>query len=72
MLKLEMGGYVVDTPGIREFGLGGLRRNEVATFSPEIVEVAGDCRFGDCSHLSEPGCAVKGVVRRTDRRHSLP
>lgn len=66
MLKLEMGGFVVDTPGIREFGLSGLRREELARFYPEIAAVQGDCRFGDCSHIHEPGCAVQAAVQQGD------
>jgi len=64
LLRLEMGGFVVDTPGIREFGLSGLRQNELARFYPEIAAVADRCRFGDCSHLHEPGCAVIEAVRQ--------
>jgi ribosome biogenesis GTPase len=56
--RLEMGGYVVDTPGIREFGLSGLRRGELACFYPEIAALAPACRFADCCHVNEPGCAV--------------
>jgi ribosome biogenesis GTPase len=63
MLKLQAGGFVIDTPGIREFGLSGLRRGELIRFYPEIAAVAG-CRFSDCSHTHEPGCAVKAAVRR--------
>ncbi len=63
MRELEMGGFVVDTPGIREFGLSGLRREELAHFYPEIADVANRCRFGDCSHTHEPGCAVKSAVQ---------
>jgi ribosome biogenesis GTPase len=64
MLKLDMGGFVVDTPGIREFGLSGLRRDDLAGFYPEITAVAAGCRFGDCSHIHEPGCAVKSAVQQ--------
>ncbi len=64
MLKLKVGGFVVDTPGIREFGLSDLRRNELPHFYPEIAAAAARCRFGDCSHTHEPGCAVKVAVRQ--------
>jgi ribosome biogenesis GTPase len=64
MLPLAIGGYVVDTPGIREFGVAGVTRSELVRFYPEIAAVAGDCRFRDCSHLHEPGCAVVAAVRR--------
>lgn len=63
MLRLEMGGYVVDTPGIREFGLSSLRRKELASFYPALVAAAGGCRFANCSHTHEPGCAVPTAVR---------
>ncbi len=62
--KLESGGYVVDTPGIREFGLSGLRQDELDGCYPEMVAVREDCRFPDCSHTHEPGCAVRQAVRR--------
>ena len=58
MFALGFGGFVVDTPGIREFGLSGLRRHELAAFFPEIASLAFKCRFNDCSHVEEPGCAV--------------
>ena len=64
MKELEMGGFVVDTPGIREFGLGSLCRAELVRFYPEISAVAGRCRFGDCSHTHEPDCAVKTAVQQ--------
>lgn len=63
MLKLEMGGFVVDTPGIREFGLSGLRQSELVHFYPEIASAARYCRFSDCSHTHEPDCAVKHALR---------
>lgn len=61
-LELDMGGRVVDTPGIREFGLSGLRRSELVHFYPEIAAVTG-CRYADCSHMHEPGCAVRVALR---------
>jgi ribosome biogenesis GTPase len=74
MHRLERGGFVVDTPGIREFGLSELRQEELARFYPEIVAVSGACRFGNCSHMHEPGCAVKAAAHKgsisVDRYHS--
>jgi ribosome biogenesis GTPase len=64
LFRLDVGGFVIDTPGIREFGLSGLRQAELARFYPEMVAVQGGCRFNDCSHLHEPGCAVQAAVRR--------
>jgi ribosome biogenesis GTPase len=63
MLKLSIDGFVVDTPGIREFGLRDLRRDDLAGFYPEITAAATGCRFDDCSHTHEPGCAVKLAVQ---------
>jgi ribosome biogenesis GTPase len=60
---LAAGGFVVDTPGIREFGLSGLRKGDLAGFYPELAALKGRCRFEDCSHTREPGCAVKLAVR---------
>jgi ribosome biogenesis GTPase len=59
---LAAGGYVIDTPGIRELGLQGLHPEELVTFYPEIEETAESCRFSNCSHHHEPGCAVRAAV----------
>lgn len=64
LLRLDMGGCVVDTPGIREFGLDGLHRGELVSFYPEIAALEGGCRFGDCAHTHEPGCAVQEAADR--------
>jgi ribosome biogenesis GTPase len=61
LIRLEKGGAVVDTPGIREFGLSGLRRDDLVQFFPEIAALAPGCRFTDCTHLNEPGCAVRAA-----------
>jgi ribosome biogenesis GTPase len=63
MHRLQSGGLVVDTPGIREFGLSDLRQRELARFYPEINAVAANCRFDDCSHIHEPGCAVRAAAQ---------
>lgn len=63
MRRLDMGGYVVDTPGIRQFGLAGLRQRDLVRFYPEIAAVGRLCRFSDCGHIHEPGCAVREAVR---------
>ncbi|MHB0874639.1 MAG: ribosome small subunit-dependent GTPase A [Anaerolineae bacterium] len=62
MRPLRMGGYVVDTPGIRQFGLSGLRRRDLQGFYPEMVPFRGQCRFTDCLHVDEPDCAVRAAV----------
>ncbi len=62
LLKLDMGGFVADTPGIREFGIAALRRPDLMWYYPEILAQAGSCRFADCTHTHEPGCAVRSAV----------
>ena len=64
LIRLDIGGFVADTPGIREFGLSGLQRAELARFYPEMTALQGSCRFSDCSHLHEPGCAVQAAVQQ--------
>ncbi len=64
LIRLDAGTAVVDTPGIREFGLSGLSRLELERFYPEIAAIARLCRFDDCIHLHEPDCAVKAAVQQ--------
>ncbi|HLV36737.1 MAG TPA: ribosome small subunit-dependent GTPase A [Spirillospora sp.] len=63
-LSLTSGGAVVDTPGIREFGLSGLYQADLIDFMPDLAEHAGGCRFNNCLHVDEPGCAVRAAVER--------
>lgn len=58
LIPLDFGGYLADTPGIREFGLVGFDLNEIAGFFPEMRERQHNCRYYNCTHLHEPGCAV--------------
>jgi ribosome biogenesis GTPase len=62
MHPLPGGGYVIDTPGIRGFGVIDFDRNEIYHFFPEIFRVSSGCRFNNCMHLDEPGCAVRSAV----------
>lgn len=55
-------GFVVDTPGLRDIGLWGLDPLEVAAAFPEVRHVASECRFDNCRHVGEPGCAVVAAV----------
>lgn len=64
MLPFGDDGYVVDTPGIREFGLSELERSELAEFYPEFLRFTNFCRFGNCSHIHEPDCAVREAVAK--------
>ncbi len=59
-------GYVVDTPGIREFGLAGLAPRDLLAFYPDVLQWATQCKFADCTHTHEPGCAVLPAVQRGD------
>jgi len=62
LMPLPYGGFVVDTPGLREFGLWRATRDELEGSFPEIAELAAGCRFGNCSHTHEPDCAVLKAV----------
>jgi ribosome biogenesis GTPase len=62
MFDLSFGGQVIDTPGIREMGLVDISKQELAHYFPEMRAVMNDCRFNNCMHLDEPGCAVKNAV----------
>jgi ribosome biogenesis GTPase len=59
---LEGGGYVADTPGLREAGLWDIEPEELAWHYVEMRPYLSDCRFSSCSHTHEPGCAVKAAV----------
>jgi ribosome biogenesis GTPase len=62
MHPMPFGGYVIDTPGIRGFGMIDMDRKEIYHFFPEIFRKAKECRFYNCLHLEEPGCAVREAV----------
>jgi ribosome biogenesis GTPase len=57
-------GWIIDSPGIREFGLWDIGASDVAAFYPELEPLLGTCRFNNCSHTHEPSCAVTGAVER--------
>ena len=62
MHPLSGGGFVVDSPGIRGFGLVDFKREELSNYFPEMLRVEDNCRFAPCTHTHEPGCAVKQAV----------
>lgn len=62
MYPLSCGSFMIDTPGLRGFGLVSLKKEEVALYFPEMLRVSGGCRFSPCTHTHEPGCAVKEAV----------
>lgn len=62
MHRMPFGGYLIDSPGIRGFGVVDMDRNEIYHFFPEIFRISKGCRFYNCLHLDEPGCAVRNAV----------
>lgn len=64
MYDLPGGGYIIDTPGIKGFGTFDMEREEVAHYFKEIFACSADCRYGDCTHTHEPGCAVREAVEQ--------
>lgn len=62
MYDLPSGGRIVDTPGMREFGLVDVKREELSGYFPEMRLRLNDCQFNNCQHINEPGCAIKEAV----------
>lgn len=62
MFDLPDGGKIIDTPGIREFGIIDIPTQELSHYFPEMREMINGCRFNNCLHINEPGCAVKEAV----------
>jgi ribosome biogenesis GTPase / thiamine phosphate phosphatase len=63
MFELDFGGTIVDTPGMREFGLWEISGEDLASFFPEMADYVGKCKFGlSCQHDAEPGCAIRKAV----------
>jgi ribosome biogenesis GTPase len=63
MFDLPGGGKIIDTPGLREFALLDIEKNELSHYFPEMKALIADCRFNNCIHIDEPGCAVKKAVK---------
>lgn len=61
-LPLPAGGRLIDTPGMREFGLVDISKQELSHYFPEMARLINDCQFNNCLHINEPGCAVKEAV----------
>ena len=62
MFELPQGGYIIDTPGIRELGVIDIEKQELSHFFPEMRERLNQCRFNNCRHINEPGCAVLQAI----------
>lgn len=63
MHPLKSGGFIIDTPGIRAFGVIELEKEVISHYFPEMREVIGQCKFHNCQHLNEPSCKVKELVK---------
>lgn len=61
MHELSNGSYLIDTPGVRSFGVFDFEKEKLGHYFPEIRELMHDCRFHNCAHINEPGCAVKAA-----------
>ena len=64
MYELNFGGYIIDTPGIKEFALFDMEKETLAQRFPEMRALMHDCRFNNCTHLHEPHCAIKNAVEQ--------
>jgi len=62
MYELPFGGKIIDTPGMKEFGLVDIEKSEVSGYFPEMRERINQCQFNNCMHMNEPGCAIKEAV----------
>ena len=70
MHPIKSGGYMIDTPGIRAFGLVDLEKEHYAHYFPEMRTLLGNCKFHNCLHLEEPSCAIKSAVKNGDIHES--
>lgn len=66
MFDLPFGGRIIDTPGMREFGLVGIEKQEVSHYFPEMRGRLNNCQFNNCLHFNEPGCAIKEAVNNEE------
>lgn len=62
MHRIPSGGFIIDSPGIRELGIVELEKEEISHYFPEMRDLLNECRFNNCSHTNEPGCAIKKAV----------
>lgn len=62
MHELKSGGFIIDTPGIKAFGIIDLEKNVISHYFPEMRNLLGQCKFHNCLHLNEPNCAIKDAV----------
>jgi ribosome biogenesis GTPase len=65
MYDLPFGGSIIDTPGVKEFGLVDISRQELSHYFPEMRALIQECQFNNCMHINEPGCAIKKAVNES-------
>lgn len=66
MLPLNFGGFIIDTPGIKEFGIVNMDKYEISHYFPEMRKHLGACKFNNCLHINEPGCKVLDALNNGD------
>ncbi len=66
MFDLPFGGKIIDTPGVKEFGIIGIDKDEISHYFPEMRVRINDCKFNNCMHINEPDCAIKTAVQEGD------
>ncbi len=66
LYKINLGGYIIDTPGIKAFGMLEMEPWEISHYFPEIFKISALCQYNNCSHTHEPGCAVKVAVEKNE------
>jgi ribosome biogenesis GTPase len=62
MYNLPFGGSIIDTPGIKELGLVDITKQELSGYFPEMKRHLNNCKFNNCLHIEEPGCAIKQAI----------
>jgi ribosome biogenesis GTPase len=70
MYELDFGGYIIDTPGIKGFGMLEMSKEEISHYFPEIFKLLANCQYYNCSHTHEPNCAVKDALEKGTIAHS--
>lgn len=66
MMPLSFGGFIIDTPGIKEFGTVDMEPEEISHYFPEFRKYLLECRFNNCVHINEEGCAVKDALENLE------
>ncbi len=66
MFPLSFGGYIIDTPGVKGFGLADMNKEEIGDYFPELFKRKGNCKFNNCLHINEPGCAVLKALENNE------